>query len=246
MHYFSSNPFLIIPFLLFFPTTCVISAGPRHLCFGKNSTSPTYESNLNDLADLLQAKVPPTGFGVGSVGQGQTRANGLALCRGDTLSSACKACVVEASRKIRDRCPTNKAAIIWYDTCLYKYSNEAFFGQIDNKHKFYLFNTDDAEEPDFNEKTKNLLTRLVNKAYTSPVLYATGEQELGASEPIYFNWVVYGLVQCTRDLSGNDCKKCLEAIVSEFPDCCEGKQGGRIVGGSCNFRYEVYPFINTE
>ncbi|XP_052179037.1 cysteine-rich repeat secretory protein 38-like isoform X3 [Diospyros lotus] len=245
MHY-SSKPYLIIPFMLCFSSPFLSASSLFHVCFDKNSISPGYDFSLSKLASLLQANVPPTGFGVGSVGQALTRANGLALCRGDASKSDCTTCIVEASKKIRVFCPSSKGAIVWYDTCLYKYSNEAFFGQIDNKHKFYLFNTDDAEEPDFNEKTKNLLTRLVNKAYTSPVLYATGEQELGASEPIYFNWVVYGLVQCTRDLSGNDCKKCLEAIVSEFPDCCEGKQGGRIVGGSCNFRYEVYPFINTE
>ncbi|XP_052179039.1 cysteine-rich repeat secretory protein 38-like [Diospyros lotus] len=245
MHY-SSKPYLIIPFMLCFSSPFLSTSSLFHICFDKNSTSPYYDSNLNKLASLLQVNVPPTGFGVGSTGWFQSRANGLALCRGDTSKSVCTACVVEASRKIRVFCPSNKGAIIWYDACLYKYSNQAFFGQIDSKHKFYLFNTDDAEEPNFNEKTKNLLSRLVSKAYTSPVLYATGEQELGGGRAIPLNKIVYGLVQCTRDLSGNDCKKCLEGIVSEFPDCCEGKQGGRVVGGSCNFRYEVYPFINTK
>ncbi|XP_052179041.1 cysteine-rich repeat secretory protein 38-like [Diospyros lotus] len=240
MHYFSSNPFLIIPFLLFFPTTCVISAGPIHFCFGKNSTSPTYESNLNDLADLLQAKVPRTGFGVGSVCQGQTRANGLALCRGDTSSSACNTCVVDASRTIRDGCPSNQAAILWLDHCFYKYSNEEFFGEIDNKNKFYMFNVKDVQDPEsFNKKTKYLLSQLANKAYVNPVLYGTGELELEGSRKLY------GLVQCTRDLSSSDCKKCLDGAISELLDCCDGKEGGRVIGGSCNFRYEIYPFVNT-
>ncbi|XP_052178637.1 cysteine-rich repeat secretory protein 38-like [Diospyros lotus] len=246
MHY-SSKPYLIIPFMLCFSSPFLSAGSLFHVCFDKNSTSPGYDSSLDKLASLLQANVPPTGSGVGSVGQALTRANGLALCRGDTSKSNCTDCIIEASRKIRVFCPSTKGAIVWYDTCLYKYSNEAFFGQIDNKHKFYLFNADDAEEPDFNEKTKNLLSRLVNKAYTSPVLYATGEQKLDAVGPIHLiNTVVHGLVQCTRDLSGKDCKKCLEDAISEFPDCCEDKQGGRVVGGSCNFRYEVYDFINTK
>ena len=91
----------------------------------------------------------------------------------------------------------------------------------------------------FNQKTKTLLSQLSEEAYVAPKMYATGELELGESEKLY------GLVQCTRDLSTVDCKKCLDGAISELPNCCDGKEGGRVVGGSCNFRYEIYPFVNS-
>ncbi|XP_052170904.1 cysteine-rich repeat secretory protein 38-like [Diospyros lotus] len=241
MHF--SKP--LIPFwlsfcLFFFPTT-VLCAGPLYrICFGSNSSSAIYQSNVNDLGNLLQDKVAQTGFAVASVGNGENRANGLALCRGDTSSLPCKTCVAEASKRLRDRCPTREGAIIWYDNCLYKYSNEEFFGDIDKKHKFYMVNTEDVKDPEvFNMKTKNLLSQLVSKAYVNPMLYAADEVELDESKKLY------GLVQCTRDLSRSNCKKCLEDAVDELLDCCDGKEGGRVVGGSCNFRYEIYPFLNN-
>ncbi|OVA15358.1 Gnk2-homologous domain [Macleaya cordata] len=215
-----------------------------HFCFNSQiyPVDGSYGKNLNNLISYLSFNVPPTGFGLGSVGrQAETRVNGLALCRGDVKSSDCKTCVVKATDEIRQRCPNDKGAIIWYDNCLFKYSNEKFFGQIDNANKFYLYNINNVTDSvSFNKKTKELITSLSTKAVVSPVLFATGEMELeGGSEKLY------GLVQCTRDLSSSDCKKCLDDAVSELPSCCDGKRGGRVIGGSCNLRYELYPFVNA-
>ena len=116
------------------------------------------------------------------------------------------------------------------------------------KHKHYpllflLFRitatTTVSEPAPFNKKTKELLSQLTNKAQATPKLFATGERELGKSTKLY------GLVQCTRDLSSAVCKKCLDGIIGELPSCCDGKQGGRVVSGSCNFIYEIYPFVNA-
>ena len=130
--------------------------------------------------------------------------------------------------------------VIRYDNCLLKYSNLHFFGKIDYQNRFYMWNLRNVSNPVwFNQKTKNLLSQLSEEAYVAPKMYATGELELGESEKLY------GLVQCTRDLSTVDCKKCLDGAISELPNCCDGKEGGRVVGGSCNFRYEIYPFVNS-
>nr|GEW97517.1 cysteine-rich repeat secretory protein 38-like [Tanacetum cinerariifolium] len=39
---------------------------------------------------------------------------------------------------------------------------------------------------------------------------------------------LYGLVQCTQDLSTADCKTCLDAPMLQLPGCCDGKDGGRV------------------
>uniref|UniRef100_A0A7N2LJN6 Gnk2-homologous domain-containing protein n=1 Tax=Quercus lobata TaxID=97700 RepID=A0A7N2LJN6_QUELO len=103
-----------------------------------------------------------------------------------------------------------------------------------------MWNVEDVENPtSFNLKVKDLLSRLSNKAYANPKFYATGDLKLDSSSKLY------GLAQCTRDLSGLDCKKCLDTAISELPNCCDGKRGGRVVGGSCNVRYELYHFVHA-
>ncbi|CAK8536556.1 unnamed protein product [Lathyrus sativus] len=208
----------------------------------ENFTSSTpYESNLKTLVNSLIYKTPSTGFGVGSVGQTQyqnQRAYGLSLCRGDVSTSECKTCVLEATKEIQNLCPYNKGAIIWYDNCMFKYSDIDFFGKIDNSSKFSLLNVQSVNDPiKFNSVTKDLLSLLAYEAYMDKKMYANGELKIGESER------VYGQAQCTRDLSSVDCKKCLDDVISELPNCCDGKKGGRVVGGSCNVRYEIYSFV---
>ncbi|XP_044467013.1 cysteine-rich repeat secretory protein 38-like [Mangifera indica] len=218
-------------------------AGPLfHFCSNPENFTANgpYEANLNKLIGSLNVQTPPTGFGMSNVGDKPDQTYGLALCRGDVGTPDCKTCVADACSEIRKRCPYNKAAIIWYDYCLFKYSDEDFFGQIDNKNKFYMWNVQSVSDPvAFNQKTRELLSKLANDAYATPKLYAVGEMDLSESEKLY------GLTQCSRDLSSTDCKKCLDGIIGELPSCCDGKEGGRVVGGSCNFRYEIYPFVNA-
>ncbi|XWS18885.1 hypothetical protein CRYUN_Cryun32bG0083200 [Craigia yunnanensis] len=213
-----------------------------HFCSntGNFSAYDHYEANLNKLTGYLSIQAPSSGFGLGTIGQKPNQAYGLALCRGDVSTPDCKTCVVEAGSEIRKRCLYNKGAIIWYDNCLLKYSNTEFFGQIDNQNTLYMWNLNAVSDPgSFNQKTKELLSKLANEAYATPKLYATGEMELYGSQKLY------GMTQCTRDISSSDCKKCLDNIIGDLPSCCDGKEGGRVVGGSCNFRYEIYPFFNA-
>ncbi|KAF8043207.1 hypothetical protein BT93_A1526 [Corymbia citriodora subsp. variegata] len=215
-----------------------------HFCAtsGNFTAGSPYESNLNKLTGFLYATTPSSsgGFGYSSIGQYQDQVYGLALCRGDTSPSDCKACVADAGAEIRRRCPGNKGAIIWYDDCMFKYLNTNFFGQIDNANRFYMWNLNNVSDPEaFNSKVRGLLTGLVEEAYKASKLYATGEMGLEDKTKLY------GLVQCTRDLTAAECKECLEGAMGELPSCCDGKEGGRVVGGSCNFRYEIYPFVNV-
>ncbi|XP_061364374.1 cysteine-rich repeat secretory protein 38-like [Gastrolobium bilobum] len=212
-----------------------------HFCSSsENFTSHSlYESNLKTLINSLIDKTPPTGFGVVSVGQYQNqKAYGLSLCRGDVSASECKTCVSEATKEILNLCPYNKGAIIWYDNCLFKYLDTDFNGKIDEANKFFLWNGQNVSDPNmFNYMTKELLSVLAYKASVDPKMYASGKLMIGVSEK------VYGLAQCTRDLTSMGCKKCLDDAISELPSCCDGEQGGRVVGGSCNIRYEIYPFL---
>lgn len=120
-----------------------------------------------------------------------------------------------------------------------KYSDADFLGKTDNKNKFYMYNVKGVDNPtSFNKKVKELLSSLSSKASTNQKLYAAGKIEIGGSK------TVYGLGQCSRDLSNANCKKCLDGAISELPSCCSGKRGARVVGGSCNVRCELYSFVN--
>ncbi|KAL7102390.1 hypothetical protein ACP275_08G117400 [Erythranthe tilingii] len=180
------------------------------------STNSLYERNLNKLLGDLYLPLQP----------------------GSGLDH--RTCVVEASSQVTKICPNLKGAVVWYDNCYLKYSDVDFHGKIDNRNKFYMWNLNNVSTNAelFNQKTRELIGNLSTNASRTSKMYANGETDIGIESKIY------GMVQCSRDLSRDDCKKCLDGAVSELPSCCGGKQGGRVVGGSCNIRYEIYPFLN--
>lgn len=190
---------------------------------------------------LLLQEAPTIGFGLRSIGHGAGRAFGLAMCRGDVPSSACTACIHEANVHILHHCPFKKEAAIWLDHCLVRYADREFFGEIDDGKKFCVTeNRNLSKITVLGTKVEELMEMLMKRAYLTPLLFATGEMDHGGGGRLF------GMVQCTRDLSGGDCKRCLDAAIAELPSCCHGVRGGGVVGGSCNLRYELYPFYDSS
>ncbi|GFQ00670.1 cysteine-rich repeat secretory protein 38 [Phtheirospermum japonicum] len=206
----------------------------------QNYTS-TFAKNLKSLLDDLYINTPRNdGFWKAQHGQ----AYGLALCRGDVSPDDCDFCLYDARCKITQRCNKPKA-IVWYDYCYLKYSDYDFFGEIDNKNKVYLWNTDNAttDPQGFNATVRGLLSNISGKAIKTARLFASG-QKYEEKE----NATIYGMAQCSRDLSKGNCTRCLQGAVNELPGFTTKTSpiGGRTLTGSCNVRYETYTFLNDQ
>ncbi|GMG98661.1 hypothetical protein Nepgr_000501 [Nepenthes gracilis] len=217
----------------------VIGADPlSHVCSasGNYAANSPYDTNLNQLETYLYYQTPWWGFAMGSVGSSPNQAYGLAQCRADISFADCQTCVAQARDNIGNFCPYNKGGIIWYDYCLLKFLDQNFFHQIDNQNKFYQSNSNEVSDPTtFDENVKELLSQLSQQASVHPKLFATGETDFNQSTKIY------GLAQCTRDLTNPDCEQCLQEAINDLPSCCGGKQAGSVFTGSCNVRYAINP-----
>lgn len=229
----------ILTIALLFQVTIGVNPVLHFCSSSKNftSTSP-FKRNLNRLLNDLAVKTPPSGFSLSPVGQtnGRSALFGLANCRGDINKEECAACVADAATDIRQLCPNNREGLIWFDTCFLKYSDFHFFGQIDVNHDLLLPSVGNSSESFFHSVT-TLLSKLSQEASLAPKLFAAGETNLESSGKLF------GLVECTRDLSSVDCKNCIDATIAVLPEANVGS-GGRILGGSCNIRYELFPFFN--
>jgi len=76
----------------------------------------------------------------------------------------------------------------------------------------------------FNELLAGLLNSLATKAKNSAdKKFATGEVNLISSVTLY------GLVQCTPELSLFDCNMCFRSAIASVPNCCDGKRGARVL-----------------
>ena len=207
----------------------------------KNFTANSiFQENLNSLIDSLATSAPDTGFANTTLGEIPDRIFGLAICRGDLNAAACGSCLANSTRDAAARCPGNKAATIFYETCQFRYADQNFLGTSTGS-QLYMWNPNNVSDVStFNRLLGSLLINLTVRATSTKRMFAA------ASVAFTDFQTVYALVQCTRDLSPETCNACLRDKINNVPTCCDRKRGGRVIGGSCYLRYEAYPFYNTS
>eukprot|EP00268_Persea_americana_P037833 TRINITY_DN3751_c1_g1_i1.p1 TRINITY_DN3751_c1_g1~~TRINITY_DN3751_c1_g1_i1.p1 ORF type:complete len:660 (+),score=98.61 TRINITY_DN3751_c1_g1_i1:287-2266(+) len=246
---FSTNPLLsLFTFLLFLsifhPRTTAQPLDKNCETAINYTSNSTYASNLNTLLASLPSNASRNnGFYNTTVGTNQDPIYGLVLCRGDVAPAICQSCVDGAIKEIKQLCPNNKIAAIWYDHCQLRYSDKRFFSLMEDAGKITLGSSSNITNPtQFQPVLEDLLSDLSNRAANDPSLgmFATEKTKFMGSQD------VYGLVQCTRDLSMNDCSRCLLGAAADVIGCCSANRGARVLTTSCNLRFELYPFYTDS
>ncbi|XP_044460675.1 cysteine-rich repeat secretory protein 38-like [Mangifera indica] len=213
------------------------------------TTNSSYQANLNHLLNsLTDTTALYNGFYNSSYGENSDKVYASAICRPDMDPDSCRDCITFATRNLTLLCPKHKMAIGGYDdgkytNCMLRYAYEDYTGVMENAPYFFVYSpsniTGNFEE--FNQTRQILLQRLTSEAAArSPDKYATGKQLVSG------NLTLYGLVQCTPDLTESKCKQCLNEANELLPNCCETRQGGRVITPSCSFRYEISEFYKSS
>ncbi|XP_019452499.1 PREDICTED: cysteine-rich receptor-like protein kinase 25 isoform X2 [Lupinus angustifolius] len=240
---FSSVSFSLFIFLLFSTEAAPIYSS--HCCTGSIRYQPnsTFQTNLNLILSYLSSNSTEGKhfYTTRVVSDATNKVQGLFLCRGDTLTTACYDCITAASKAIKHLCPVEKEAIIWYDLCMLRYSNQSLNNIVPGVDLSDSKSIALTELEKFNELLSGLLNALATKAANSmnDKKFATGEVNFTRTMKLY------GLVECTPVLSFFDCNMCLRSAIASVPNCCDGKQGARVLLPGCNIRYELYPFYNS-
>ncbi|MBA0720410.1 hypothetical protein Golax_008032 [Gossypium laxum] len=227
--------YLITIFELISFIACQSPTYNYHFCLGPGNDTATasYKSDLTLLLDYMSSNASDKSFYNDSL-------NGiysLFLCRGDVSSDVCRACVSNATQTLTQTCPSDKRAIIWYDQCLFRYSNINFLGQLELYPRLFMWNALNNTSPEEGDiGTRGLLYSLVSQApYKN--MFQTNEMVVGNGPGRR-----YGLVQCSIDLDVDGCSTCLRELLNQTEDCCIGRRGWRILTPSCCIRYEMYSF----
>ncbi|XP_047062115.1 cysteine-rich receptor-like protein kinase 10 [Lolium rigidum] len=216
---------------------------------GKNgnfTTNSAYQANIRALSATLpkNASSSPTLFAVAAVGTRPDTVYALALCRGDANASVCGDCISEGFADAQKLCPNSKAATVYYDHCYVGFSsNQTLLSPTGGDNgALILTNQQNVTAPvrAFDAAVGALINATAAYAAdNSSRRFGTGEagfETVDKAKP-----KIYGLAQCRPDMAPPDCRSCL-AEITTYVQFMSGKQGGRILGLRCNYRYEQYPF----
>jgi hypothetical protein len=212
---------------------------------GSYAENSAYQSNLSQLSATLPTNASQGLFAAATVGVAPAIVYALALCRGDSNASTCESCVSMAFPEAQQLCGFDEDVAVFYDGCSLRFSKQNFLVDGSKANLTVIMNRQNVSSPVevFDAAVGILLNATSNYAATnSSRRFATGVEEgFGGSYS-----TIYGLVQCTPDMSPADCRSCLDDIIALTPQYLSGRRGGRIIGARCNFRYELNKFFTGE
>ncbi|KAL7111225.1 hypothetical protein ACP275_05G075000 [Erythranthe tilingii] len=218
-------------------------------CFlqsGKYTSNSTYSDNLGTLLSSLSTNINDTGFYSASVGQnrGVDTAYAIALCRADINLDMCRACVRNATVKILDSCPNMNKAILWAEFCTLRYSNEPIY-RVTPTGSYFVNKQEGTgvSNPDqFRQARGLLMDDLRGEAASGGNLMkvAAGNRTVSDFQTIF------ALLQCTPDISSEECDACLVTAGRQISKCCDSGGSVKILTINCNLRYEIGPFYNIS
>ncbi|KAJ0779541.1 putative Gnk2-like domain-containing protein [Helianthus annuus] len=218
--------------------------------FCANNDNYTINSTFERNLDTTFSTLPTTNSGLGffnhSTPEGNDMVYSAAICRGDIEPDLCLSCLNDSMVKLRELCPNQKEAVGYYEMCWLKYSTQSVLGNIYHIDGYrVLVNTITSAQRDrFVEDLSSLMNKLKADAAAGDSLlkFAAGN----TTGPDFVT--IYGLVQCTPDLSKMQCIDCLENAYSYYATVFNqsGKIGGTVFQPMCRYSYGLSRFFNEE
>lgn len=222
------------------------------LCGDPYSTPSSYQTNLNTTLNSMSSDTRINyGYYNFTTGKNPNKIEATVLCRSDISINDCRSCVHYSVTTLPVACNNTKQAFAFTDNCVTYYTDSKAFHVLTDEPNFALRfdgNTTTVPKLKFNSSLTTLMSSLKHKASlgNSEIKFATGKIDLTHNQPLY------GLVQCSPDLSKDDCVDCVEYLISSvfYKYFIIAKplfiaKGGRVVSPSCNVRYELYPFFKN-
>ncbi|KAF8045834.1 hypothetical protein N665_4348s0002 [Sinapis alba] len=210
--------------------------------FTVNTSS--YAVNLDRLISSLSSLgKKDNGFYNISLGDSEGKVNSILHCRGDVKPEDCTNCIAMAGKRLVTLCPVQKEAVIWYDKCTVRYSNRTLFNRLEIYPQTSISGTRNftGDREGWEKSLRGLLEGLKGRASVNGRRmknFVVGE----TSGPSF--QTLYGMVQCTPDISEQDCSYCLSQGIAKIPSCCDMKKGSYILSPSCMVAYAPWRFYD--
>ncbi|KAG2331406.1 hypothetical protein Bca52824_002586 [Brassica carinata] len=220
-------------------------------CFGSLASNSSYAQNRRDLFSTLANNVSTnSGFYNASLGQYPNIVYALGFCEKYYEQKACLRCLESLTLDTQTSCGHITNSFVWSSDdedrfwCLVRSSNQSF-GNLELIPPLIEADPDHiGQSIDMNlfmqqwESTVNMTLEAATKAdnSSSHKYYSVVKAEFTD----YPN--VYMMMQCTPDITSQDCKHCLGDCVEYFREQFRGRKGGMASLPSCLFRWDLDSF----
>ncbi|XP_048606971.1 putative cysteine-rich receptor-like protein kinase 39 isoform X4 [Brassica napus] len=216
-------------------------------CFGSLAGNSSYAQNRRDLFSTLANKVVTNGgFYNASLGQYPNTVYALGFCEKYYEQKACLRCLESLALDTETSCGNITKSFVWSSDdedrfwCLVRSSNQPF-GNLE------LIPPLIEADPDHIEPSKDMTLFMQQWESAVNKTLETATQANTSSVHKYYSAIhahftefpnVNMAMQCTPDITSQDCKQCLGDCVEYFREQFRGRAGGMASFPSCLFRWD--------
>ncbi|CAG7881673.1 unnamed protein product [Brassica rapa] len=235
---------ILASYLLFHQTVEAVN-GAR--CFGSLDSNSSYAQNRRDLFSTLANDVVTNGgFYNASLGQYPNTVYALGFCEKYYEQKACLRCLESLALDTETSCGNITKSFVWSSDdedrfwCLVRSSNQPF-GNLE------LIPPLIEADPDHIEPSKDMTLFMQQWESAVNKTLETATQANTSSVHKYYSAIhahftefpnVNMAMQCTPDITSQDCKQCLGDCVEYFREQFRGRAGGMASFPSCLFRWD--------
>ena len=210
---------------------------------GNLSSNSTFRANLNTLISNLSSNTQINyGFYSFSAREGTNKVYATGLCRADLTPTDCRICLNNSGHELLQLCPNEKEGIMWYMNCTVRYSNNSIFGVMETTPIKALVSGSVPNVTEFDEVLDTLFYKLRLGASAGGIFRKVA---VGNATYQHNTDTIYGLMQCSPDLSEMACSNCLVTALDYFQSYCRGRDGARVLAPSCNLRVQPDRFFDS-
>ncbi|EOA18209.1 hypothetical protein CARUB_v10006694mg [Capsella rubella] len=211
-----------------------------------------YDKNRRLILSTLATNVTAlTGYYFnGSIGIAPDEVYTIGMCAPASEDHVCSLCIKTTSESLLQNCPNQADAFSWSGEetlCLVRYSNRPISGLLNMTPRGAIYNTGElnTNQTEFDivwtNLTSSMITGITSSSSSSGANNSSKYYSDGlAPVPDFKN--ISAMMQCTPDVSTEDCRTCLRTNVDDYGHCCRKYQGGVISRPNCFFRWETYSF----
>jgi hypothetical protein len=189
------------------------------------------ESNLNTFLNSLVKRMFKTGYKTFVYGEIPNQIYVLLQCSRNEIEQQFFNRSQNVISTIWKICGNAIGSRVYSEDYDLHYKNGNFIGQLDYSVK-YRYNP---------QNVSKLIIFNMNLNLSCEATYGLGYSSETTSDSLSRN--ICGLVQCWKDISTNNCQKCLSFVVNNIVTYYAGSQGVEGFFGSYEFCYEIYNFF---
>ncbi|XP_013631155.1 PREDICTED: cysteine-rich receptor-like protein kinase 18 [Brassica oleracea var. oleracea] len=237
-------------FIIYFSAICV-SAQTCDNTTGIFKPDSLYDKNRRLILSGLASNVTAhNGYFNGSIGLDPDRVYATGMCAPGAEPDVCSRCIETTSESLLRTCLNQTRAFSWSaeeTLCLVRYSSRSLSGLLVMYPRVALYKIQTftiRNQTDFDHVCKKVMFGLIARTTFSSSSSSgnNSSKYYGHNESLLsFYGNISSWMQCTPDVSPNDCRTCLERTVIDYENCCRRHLGGLISRPSCFFRWELYP-----